>query len=136
MSEWKQYRKTATQEMRPYVPGEDLSGISVSEEDTSEEGGMIARNAKNHDDHWYVAKQFALDNYELVANRLKGCCASKGRSTKRFRFNIVAAQTFRSTDEINRTDDMVRVSLDMTRNEWSRMKKHLLRIRGITPGEP
>jgi hypothetical protein len=27
---WKKYRKTATQEMRPYVPGEDLTGISRS----------------------------------------------------------------------------------------------------------
>lgn len=38
---WKRYRKTATQEMRPYVPGEDLSAVSVSAEDTPELGGMI-----------------------------------------------------------------------------------------------
>jgi hypothetical protein len=61
---WKKYRKTATQEMRPYVPGEDLTGISVNKEDTPEEGGMIARNAKNPQDQWYVGKAFFADNYE------------------------------------------------------------------------
>jgi hypothetical protein len=63
---WGLYRKTATQEMRPYVPGEDLTGISVNKEDTPEEGGMIARNGKNHDDQWYIGKQFFKDNYERV----------------------------------------------------------------------
>ena len=61
---WNYYRKSALQEMRPYIPGEDLSGISVSPEDTPEEGGMIARNPKNPNDQWYVARQFFLDNYE------------------------------------------------------------------------
>ena len=61
---WKKYRKTAVQEMRPYVPGEDLTGISVSPEDTPEEGGMIARNSDNHADQWYVAKDFFAKNYE------------------------------------------------------------------------
>lgn len=69
MSEWKQYRKTALQEMRPYVPGEDLTGISVSIEDKAEieagGGGMIARNADNHKDQWYVAKDFFNTNYAL-----------------------------------------------------------------------
>jgi hypothetical protein len=64
MSEWKKFRKTAVQEMRPYVPGEDLSGISVNKEDTPEEGGMIARNSDNHEDQWYVAKGFFEANYE------------------------------------------------------------------------
>ncbi len=61
---WKQYCKSRLQEMRPYVPGEDLTCVSVSEEDTPEEGGMIARNPKNHKDQWYVAKLFFEDNYE------------------------------------------------------------------------
>ena len=47
MSELKGYRKPAIQPMRPYVPGEDLSSISVSSEDTPELGGMIAINATN-----------------------------------------------------------------------------------------
>ena len=61
---WKRYRKTATQEMRPYIPGEDLTGISVSDVDTPEEGGMIARSSDNHADQWYVDKNFFANNYE------------------------------------------------------------------------
>jgi len=64
MCEWEIYRKIATQEMRPYVPGEDLSGVSVSERDTPGLGGMIARGA---DDGalWYVSKRFFEENYVL-----------------------------------------------------------------------
>jgi hypothetical protein len=43
--EYKKYRKKALQDMRPYVLGEDLTHVSVSENDTPEEGGMIARGA-------------------------------------------------------------------------------------------
>ncbi len=64
MSDWKMYRKTGLAEMRPYVPGEDLSGMSVNSEDTPEVGGMIARNQSNHADQWYVAKDFFNKNYE------------------------------------------------------------------------
>lgn len=65
--DWKNFRKKNLQEMRPYVPGEDLTGISVNKEDTPEEGGMIARNSANHADQWYVGKQFFADNYEAVS---------------------------------------------------------------------
>ena len=61
---WKQYRRTGLSEMRPYVVGEDLTGISVSDEDTPKEGDMIARNPKNHDDKWLVAKEYFEDNLE------------------------------------------------------------------------
>jgi len=59
---WQKYRKVAEQEMRPYVPGENLNEVSVSERDTPELGGMIARGA---DDGalWYVSKRFFTDNY-------------------------------------------------------------------------
>lgn len=63
---WKKYRKSALQEMRPYVVGEDLSNVSVSDVDIPEKGGMIARNPLNHEDQWYVAKDFFLKNYEEV----------------------------------------------------------------------
>ena len=63
---FKKYRKTGITEMRPYIPGEDLTGISVNKEDTPEPGGMIARNSKNHEDQWYVAKKYVEDNYELA----------------------------------------------------------------------
>lgn len=63
---FKLYRKKVLQPMRPYVVGEDLTGISVNKEDTPELGGMIARNPLNHEDQWYVAKKFFNDNYEQV----------------------------------------------------------------------
>lgn len=52
--------------MRPYVLGESLKGISVNEQDTPEEGGMIARNSDNPLDQWYVAKDFFEKKYEEV----------------------------------------------------------------------
>ncbi len=58
------YRKKLLQPMRPYVEGEDMSGISVAECDTPEVGGMVAYNADEPTDVWYVAKQFFEDNYE------------------------------------------------------------------------
>jgi hypothetical protein len=63
MDGFKEYRKQNTQLMRPYIPGEDLSDVSVSDEDTPEEGGMIAVNRDNPMDKWYVAKKFFEDNY-------------------------------------------------------------------------
>jgi hypothetical protein len=65
MDEFKQYRRKGLAEMRPYVPGEDLSGVSVSEaDDPPNDLGMIARNPKNHADKWYVAKKYFEDNFE------------------------------------------------------------------------
>jgi hypothetical protein len=63
VSTWQLFRKSKSQAMRPYVPGEDLTGVSVSKEDTPEIGGMIARNEDNHSDQWYVAKAFFENNY-------------------------------------------------------------------------
>lgn len=65
-NDFKLYRKKALQPMRPYVVGEDLTGILVNKEDTPELGGMIARNPLNHENQWYVAKKFFNDNYEQV----------------------------------------------------------------------
>lgn len=63
---FQEYRKKGTQLMRPYIPGEDLSGVSVGSEDTPETGGMIAINRDNFNDQWYVDKEFFEKNYELV----------------------------------------------------------------------
>lgn len=59
----KSYRKKNVQPMRPYIPGEDMTGISVNKEDTPELGGMIAVNPANGEDRWYVAKKFFEENY-------------------------------------------------------------------------
>ena len=61
---WFGFRKRGIQAMRPYVLGEDLTGVSVAAVDTPEPGGMIARNADNPADQWYVAKAFFEKNYE------------------------------------------------------------------------
>jgi len=67
MPKWKQYKKIGLSEMRPYVKGEDLTGVSVSDTDTPfNDMGMIARNPKNHADKWYVARKYFEDNLELA----------------------------------------------------------------------
>ena len=65
MSEFKQYRRRQIAELRPYVPGENLTEqrVSISAEDAAagspKAGDMVARNPKNHADQWLVAD--ALD---------------------------------------------------------------------------
>jgi len=70
MSEFKQYRRKSISEMRPYVEGEILDGVSVSDADKSNGspllGDMIARNPKNHEDKWLVAREYFLDNLEPI----------------------------------------------------------------------
>lgn len=64
MGEFKSYNRTGWSQMRPYVKGEDLSAVSVSDEDSPiEDMGMIARNPENHADQWYVARQYFEDNF-------------------------------------------------------------------------
>ena len=59
--------------MRAYVPGEDLTGISVNEQDNPEmTGGMIAQNPKNPEDQWFVAQAFFEDNYEPLPEKGPG----------------------------------------------------------------
>jgi hypothetical protein len=71
MSEFKQYRRKQIAELRPFQEGEELSErISISQTDrdngSPKVGDMIARNPKNHDDIWLVAKQYFMDNFEPV----------------------------------------------------------------------
>ncbi len=61
---YKNYRKKALQPMRPYVPGEDTTGWSISEKDTPELGGMVAKDDTGS--KWYVSKEFFEKNYEIV----------------------------------------------------------------------
>lgn len=67
---WAYYRRTGLSEMRPYVPGEDMTGVSVSASDymllagNPDPGGFIARNPKNHADKWYVAQAYFEENLE------------------------------------------------------------------------
>jgi hypothetical protein len=70
MREFKQYKRKSVSEMGPYVIGEDLSHVSISNEDKAngspKEGDMIARNPKNHKDLWLVAKAYFEDNLEEI----------------------------------------------------------------------
>jgi len=67
MNEFKQYKRKGLSEMRPYIKGEDLTGVSVSATDDPEtDVGMIARNPLNHTDQWYVARKYFEDNLEEV----------------------------------------------------------------------
>ena len=54
--------------MRPYIEGEDITGVSVSEADklngSPKVGDMIARNPINHNDVWLVAEKYFNDNLE------------------------------------------------------------------------
>jgi len=63
MSEWKLYRKTGATEMRPYVPGEDMTYIGHLDSWGLKEGGMIARNPLDPSDQWYVSKEFFESSY-------------------------------------------------------------------------
>jgi hypothetical protein len=67
---FKKYRRKQIAELRPYVPGEELDGVSVSAPDkeagSPKEGDMIARNPKNHKDQWLVAAQYFADNFEAA----------------------------------------------------------------------
>lgn len=68
-NEFKQYKRKGLSEMRPYIAGEDMTSISVSDADKALptlEGGYIARNPVNHNDQWYVAKKYFDDNLEPV----------------------------------------------------------------------
>jgi hypothetical protein len=65
---FRQYRRKQIAELRPYIPGEEMSGISISTEDRNagspKAGDMIARNPKNHADQWLVAAKYFADNFE------------------------------------------------------------------------
>lgn len=67
---FKQYRRKQIAELRPWVEGDDMAGVSVSAEDTKagspKAGDMIARNPKNHADQWLVAAAYFADNFEAV----------------------------------------------------------------------
>lgn len=63
---FRRYRRVGNVvEMRPYILGEDLTGISVSpEDDPQNDMGMIARNSKDYNNKWYVARKYFDENFE------------------------------------------------------------------------
>ena len=71
------YRKKQTQGIRPYIVGENLTGITISEKDTPELGGYIAVSG---DDKWYVSKDYFNANYELTEDLLNSSFLVTGLS--------------------------------------------------------
>ena len=65
-TEYRDYVKHAAQPMRPYVPGEDLTGVSVQPDTVVREGDMIAINPEDPTDKWVVKQEFFLENYEAA----------------------------------------------------------------------
>jgi hypothetical protein len=66
-SEFTKYKRTNIAEMRYYIKGEDLSNISVSDQDDPDSDmGMIARNPDNHKDQWYIARKYFEENFEAI----------------------------------------------------------------------
>ena len=72
---FKKYRRKAVAELRPVTDTEVMTrtlanNISISPEDKEKGhpyiGDMIARNPKNHNDQWLVAKQYFEDNFEEI----------------------------------------------------------------------
>jgi len=85
MNEFKQYRCKQIAEIRPITDydvevysnhagelfvmnGKIVVKVSISVEDLANGspkiGDMIARNPKNHNDQWLIAKQYFEDNFE------------------------------------------------------------------------
>jgi hypothetical protein len=67
---YKEYRKKQTQLLKPYINGEDMVGVSISDADkengSPKNGDMIAINRNDETDKWLVAEKFFKDNYELA----------------------------------------------------------------------
>jgi len=57
------YVKKGSQQMRPYIEGEDMAGISIGEGVEIGPGGMVAVDSKNPEDKWYIPKNFFEENY-------------------------------------------------------------------------
>lgn len=64
------FKKKKVQEMTPWTPEIDMTGVSVSDADkqngSPKSGDMIAVNPQNKADRWLVAEKFFQDNYEAA----------------------------------------------------------------------
>ena len=65
---FRKYSKIAFGELRPYIEGEDLTGVNIAQVDMNNGspklGDYIARNPSNHDDQWLVSAQYFKDNFK------------------------------------------------------------------------
>ena len=63
---WTEHRKAATTMMRPYVFGEDMTGITIGNGVLLEEGGWICRSTVSDIDQWYISPEYYAENYTPV----------------------------------------------------------------------
>ena len=63
MSEFTEYNRIGKVQIRPYIPGEIMSNISVSEADKGCTEGYIARDNDNPEDKWFISADFFAKNY-------------------------------------------------------------------------
>ena len=65
---FKPYKRKGLSDMRPYILGEPILGLSISDADlkngSPKQGDMIARNRLNHNDIWLVSEKYFNDNFE------------------------------------------------------------------------
>lgn len=65
---FRKYSKIAFGELRPYIEGEDMTGISIADIDVKngspQLGDYIARNPNNYDDQWLVSAQYFKTNFK------------------------------------------------------------------------
>jgi hypothetical protein len=69
-NEFQRFRRKQIAELRPWVPGDDMAGVSISDADRAngspKRRDWIARNPADHSDKWLVAEQYFKDNFEPV----------------------------------------------------------------------
>lgn len=97
MNDYRQYRRTAIAEMADWEPGFDMTGVSVSDPDKAngspKPGDKIARNPKNHEDRWLVAKAYFEDNFAPMDayDALRTIAAQLADALREARGNYLAA---------------------------------------------
>ncbi len=68
---YKKYKRKGLSEMTEWKEGFNITNVAISlvdkEKGSPKEGDMIARNPKNHEDKWLVAKKYFDDNLELYS---------------------------------------------------------------------
>ncbi len=92
--EWRIYKRTGTTLMRPYLVGEDLTGVGIHKTLTPEMGGMIAQDVMNPVDQWYVTKEQFRKNYEEEVTTQTRVTGSASRLSTFWVCVIVALSTF------------------------------------------
>jgi hypothetical protein len=123
MNEFKQYQRKQIAELRPVTNADILAfesdrnphvmadtefRVSVSDVDKANgsprAGDMIARNPKNHDDQWLVAKQYFEDNFApMDSNMLKKAKAVQDESGHWY---VIPAEREDEFGQDNQNEDM------------------------------